>query len=575
MRRAGRTVATTFAAVALVVAALAPVGVGTAAGAAPADTSLTMPRFSPQTANRLETGLLDQVGTASGAKAALGPAGWRSLLSTITRTNRATSAQIAAEFPPTKPVRKTSATVRFAASEAEAFSGVIDGILADGQRYGAYRPETPKGATFTEGSQSETKSTDADGNPVTATTNAQTLKEFSYESAVVGVNVLYEATTVVTAADGSVVSTITTWVHSNFDIMTCPFPDGTVNLLGNADATQTIDGKKSETRLTISAVGTVNDDAYLDHVDWEGTADTEKDHVTTYGAVPANRLGAPTFRDSDAYLAEGTNANLATFQMHLAETTMQLAATMAQERWRNGACVEIRTTDDGRGVTPGATVPFTATVCHRLDGNQLAQDVEPAFSGTKSLSPDRDKRATPLDLTFTAGPEPDDTGTVTLTTVSNRGRAVKTLTFTVVEPGWTLVVPAEAADILTPGGKVCDLAKPWNLELGLADDDVDLRWTYTAIPNPDGRGGTISATLGGSADGGEATGTFSSVPYEVTAPPPGQPPGSVGIRFLGNVDLFTQVSDGLVTGWSNASIAAGAGGGLVLKSDPKVCRSGK
>jgi hypothetical protein len=103
----------------------------------------------------------------------------------------------------------------------------------------------------------------------------------------------------------------------------------------------------------------------------------------------------------------------------------------AQEQWRGGKCVEVRATESSRQVQRQEVVDFTAEPWHRIDGNRLDKRIVATLGGVASVDPSGAAQDPPAAVTYRAGSQEGDTGTVTLTSTSNRGIGTLDLTFTV------------------------------------------------------------------------------------------------------------------------------------------------
>lgn len=125
-------------------------------------------------------------------------------------------------------------------------------------------------------------------------------------------------------------------------------------------------------------------------------------------------------------------------------------ASQAEAFWRSGKCIEVTTSEDSRSVDPKEQVTLTVDARHKFDGSQVKGPITPIFSGTQSLSP-----TSPVDpgasLTFVAGDQAGDAGTISLRQTSRRGIGTKDVTFTVGSSGLQLRVTDEFGVILGGG----------------------------------------------------------------------------------------------------------------------------
>ncbi len=155
------------------------------------------------------------------------------------------------------------------------------------------------------------------------------------------------------------------------------------------------------------------------------------------------------------------------------ETMVMAAAKEAEKLWRGGKCVELIVDPDSGDVRANEVTSVSATLKHKIDKSELNKPVEATFSGKQSLDPPSGKQPAPATVSHTAGPEQGDTGTIAFRSVSNRGIAERTVTYTVGAAGWTT-----NAD--TPLGQI----------RGLKCDGVDGKWIVKGVEQFGG--GTIS-----------------------------------------------------------------------------------
>jgi hypothetical protein len=113
------------------------------------------------------------------------------------------------------------------------------------------------------------------------------------------------------------------------------------------------------------------------------------------------------------------------------ETMVTAAATEAEKRWQGGKCVELIVDPEGGEIGADETESVTATLKHKIEGNELDKPVVASLSGVQSVDPAGVKQPAPATVTYTAGPKDGDIGRITFKSVSNRGIAEKTVTFTV------------------------------------------------------------------------------------------------------------------------------------------------
>jgi hypothetical protein len=133
--------------------------------------------------------------------------------------------------------------------------------------------------------------------------------------------------------------------------------------------------------------------------------------------------GEGTSLDSQAQFAGG--------MILYVETMVTAAAQQAEKMWREGKCLELIVDPDGGDIDADATKDVTATLKHKIEGNELDKPVVARLAGVAKLEPAGEKQPAPATVTYTAGPKDGDHGEITFESISNRGIAQKTVTFTV------------------------------------------------------------------------------------------------------------------------------------------------
>lgn len=279
----------------------------------------------------------------------------------------------------------------------------------------------------------------------------------------------------------------------------CPDRDGVASAAGELRIRHDAD---VEYVVAVRASAQVDDGAYVNGIEVRGDATTtaggrsnevvyRRDHVggssgASYelpgavdGFVASNDLGGTSLaRDAEAaYLLDGL---------------VQQVLTVAEARWRDGACLEIRTEEvqDINTVGPGSSTPFTAELWHRFDAEPVSERIVATLSGEESIDPSDQPERSPVRLTYRAGSEPDDRGTVTLESTSNRGIARRTVVFARAS-GWTIDVPPFPPNMATSTGRRCDATEvvgEWVLETTMTDDLVTDHSVMRITAQADGRG---------------------------------------------------------------------------------------
>ena len=260
------------------------------------------------------------------------------------------------------------------------------------------------------------------------------------------------------AADGTTIGTYALTSTGQVEIDMCPDPTGAV--AGSYDLTISITstgvaGSPGSASLQASGTvsGEVGDDAFLHGYTIDASAgltSTSASGASVDRAVQVHAgfglIGAPGDTGSIAPRSDLTGSVVRADEAAtdaditaLYESAMNpgifvgtLMFAAAQDKWRGGECVAVEATERTRDVAPDELVHFTATVKHVVEGTQLDKPIVATFSGERSVAPRDQELDPPADLTYTAPTDPGKSGTVKLTSTSNRGIGTLDLTFTVV-----------------------------------------------------------------------------------------------------------------------------------------------
>lgn len=324
--------------------------------------------------------------------------------------------------------------------------------------------------------------------------------------------------TVTDAATGAVLRTATFNSQGKIKLDTCPDADGKVR----GHVSMTLDGGTSgagSASMTVDAdvEGSVGEDAYLQQIDASGTstqsttargASAARRSVVSAGFTSAvNRAGTMTgTANSHGQVVSGpadlTDAEIDSAYGDIGAATgsaIWLLGDYAQSKWRGGACVEIHATERSRDVRKNETVQFEARPFHKIEGTELHKPIVATFVGKASAEPLDVPVPSPILVSYKAGPNSNDSGTVTLTSTSNRGIGKLDLTFR-VKGGW--IIDATYAGGSAHGQKCGDPPGPWILDgtyepANLAIPGISVAGTFK---------GTQKWTITINAD--EKTGTF-------------------------------------------------------------------
>ena len=122
----------------------------------------------------------------------------------------------------------------------------------------------------------------------------------------------------------------------------------------------------------------------------------------------------------------------------------------AEKFWRGGKCVELIVDPPGGDVDADSKTDVVAKVRHRFEGDELDKPVEATLDGVQAIDPVDTKQPAPATVKYTAGPEDGDVGNIAFKTVSNRGIAEKTVTFTVKPAAWDVTFDGTDTEVLGP-----------------------------------------------------------------------------------------------------------------------------
>lgn len=239
--------------------------------------------------------------------------------------------------------------------------------------------------------------------------------------------------------------------HIRAELNVCPDAQGVVVLKMQVDITSSTTGGLGATAFEAHATGEqrgqVGDDASLqtvtDTIDMSYGTSGIGGATTGSGQITINTAqgpgGASTVTGANILLGTGTmtqseSIKWQNFLMMTITIASQQAFTTAKEQWQGGKCVRIEASERTRNVDPDALVHFTAKPVHQIEQVDLDKPIVATFTGVKSAIP-MDQELDPVaSMTFTAGSNTGDQGTVNLKSTSNRGIATLTLTFTVKPP---------------------------------------------------------------------------------------------------------------------------------------------
>ena len=278
----------------------------------------------------------------------------------------------------------------------------------------------------------------------------------------VTVDISLAATDRVFAADGSFVALYTSTTEGHFEVDACPTADaiaaGTyrfttrheLNEVGGAANVRSTGGRTANAPFRL-----VNgEDAHLVEIQADMALEAEASGPgSPSGPGPASAFdwtasqsmgivmpaGGSTTVTVGSATASGPGSERASGAMLLTAGMAQMffgqVAREAETFWRSGKCIELGTSEDSRKVEAGERVEVEVTAHAKFgDGGEVERPIVAEFSGTDSIDPPAGTEMDyPAKVTFTAGSERGDKGTINLTQTSIRGIGKKTLEFE-VEP---------------------------------------------------------------------------------------------------------------------------------------------
>lgn len=122
----------------------------------------------------------------------------------------------------------------------------------------------------------------------------------------------------------------------------------------------------------------------------------------------------------------------------------------AERFWRGGKCVELLVDPEGGDVDADSVTDVIAKVRHKFEGDELETPVEATLDGVQGIDPANEEQPAPATVRYTAGSEDGDVGNIAFKTVSNRGIAEKTVTFTVKPAAWDVTFTGTDVETFGP-----------------------------------------------------------------------------------------------------------------------------
>ena len=288
------------------------------------------------------------------------------------------------------------------------------------------------------------------------TTGSSSMNTTSTSSTLSG-TYTYDVTMNILDANGRVTDTIFSRIEAKVDLEICPDANGVVKATYTYDLKTEVVGGTTVTFHSEGTVeGLVGDDAFLQSytVEASGTESSTGSGgggpwsrgTTSRGGYILN--GAPgvttstataippvtTITQVDPLATSDDYFNINRESMLPAHWMSMRLMSLAQGKWRSGACMKIESSEPGRDVEPDEQVPFTARVIHKIENVELDKPVVATLTGVQAIDPAGTEVPAPADFTFTGGPDFLDIGDVHLKTTSNRGIAELDIRFVVMPP---------------------------------------------------------------------------------------------------------------------------------------------
>jgi hypothetical protein len=254
----------------------------------------------------------------------------------------------------------------------------------------------------------------------------------------------------------------------------CPDAQGNVPLTLKIKKGYSTAGGGHQWDVTIQATGHVNDEGRLASIDIQSQSGIGAQSGDT-GRYVEVKMGysvagldqaagkAVTSNFSSELVRSSTQAAQDIAQQSYEELFSYISTftystlNMAEEKWTQGYCVEIRVVgiEDGQKmVPPKSTTPFTATVWHKFEAVELTVPVTARLAdGKVAVQPSGSKVPAPASFTYQAPDEVGQKATVQLETRSKRGINERALKFATERPSYELEFDSTIiSDMVTPAG---------------------------------------------------------------------------------------------------------------------------
>ena len=257
---------------------------------------------------------------------------------------------------------------------------------------------------------------------------------------------------------------------TTLQVDTCPDDGGTVTISANASGTYDVVGEALAYHATLDtrdvATVTVGPDAEIsgrDHVltvrgsaigdrpaflGGEGASDSQLDASLTWSGALSD--AAPEVSVTTAEGVDARDLRSAFTGGAFTAALVDAAIDAAARVWKDGRCLELVVEPPGKEVDPGSETEITVTIEHKAFDDEIERDIRAtALEGTEKVEPFDEPVPAAATFTYTATSESEGQGAITFRTVSNRGIAERTETYTVNQQ---LLLDAEGSLTMELGG---------------------------------------------------------------------------------------------------------------------------